>query len=626
MDKDQEEMLREFFQLKEENRLLNEEKESLYRDRELAGELGKTLLQQNKELETKLEELSIEHHDIVMKLEEMKQENYSLKSKLETQARSKDHHLYEIENIQKEYEQTKMMDQLTNDKKLKELKKEITSLQSEIEKHLLIESQYKEKLEQQEQILENARQINKELQLAANLETDLEEQKQLTTELQTERDCLLMEVTQLKNMHEQLAFDKKAVEEKFQSIEEEMQERNRQSQLWYNCLQEARQEAGEFKAELDMLKAEIANSNFKNKGNSLFGEVEDKRMELEKKYLSMKTQYDCLVKTHTVTKQHLHKLKNQVAALLQVKGNSADVSQMQRLQQACARKEGELKMLVEKVRALEKQQAENCFTSRLKDFHDAFSDFGDKKDYINFLELMLQDEKKKIEKLQKEIETKTLLQLIESDRVRNTETQLHKAESTGEKFKAENMKLRLKIEELKMKLQQAKSSSGQESDINQGLSKSKSTSAIQKKVVVKRVNLTSNDNSNDTKSSDCVANIEKQAPVKTCNAVESKDNEENDIKENDVCPPKLIPDKKSCSSVQEKQVRFQEKSLDVEGSPEERKENTEPLRTRNEQTNDNIKTQDLKTAGGMEVIEKGQRKAAKVINVGREPKNECAQQ
>lgn len=69
MDKEQEERLREFYQLKEENRLLNEEKESLYRDRELAGELGKTLLQQNKELETRLEEKNNEHHDIVMKME-----------------------------------------------------------------------------------------------------------------------------------------------------------------------------------------------------------------------------------------------------------------------------------------------------------------------------------------------------------------------------------------------------------------------------------------------------------------------------------------------------------------------------------------------------------------------------
>lgn len=58
--------------------------------------------------------------------------------------------------------------------------------------------------------------------------------------------------------------------------------------------------------------------------------------------------------------------------------------------------------------------------------------------------------------MQKEIETKTLLQLIESDRVRNTETQLYKAESNTEKLKAENMKLRLKIEDMKMKLQQGK--------------------------------------------------------------------------------------------------------------------------------------------------------------------------
>lgn len=69
MDKDQEDLLKEFYQLKEENKLLNEEKESLYRDRELAGELGKTLLQQNKELEAKLDEMQTEHHDIIMKME-----------------------------------------------------------------------------------------------------------------------------------------------------------------------------------------------------------------------------------------------------------------------------------------------------------------------------------------------------------------------------------------------------------------------------------------------------------------------------------------------------------------------------------------------------------------------------
>jgi len=50
-----------------------------------------------------------------------------------------------------------------------------------------------------------------------------------------------------------------------------------------------------------------------------------------------------------------------VAALLQVKGNSADVSHMQRLQQECARKEGELKMLIDKVRILEKKQVKYLY-------------------------------------------------------------------------------------------------------------------------------------------------------------------------------------------------------------------------------------------------------------------------
>lgn len=38
-------------------------------------------------------------------------------------------------------------------------------------------------------------------------------------------------------------------------------------------------------------------------------QVEDRRLELERKYLTMQTQHECLLKTHNVTKQHLHKLK-----------------------------------------------------------------------------------------------------------------------------------------------------------------------------------------------------------------------------------------------------------------------------------------------------------------------------
>ena len=47
--------------------------------------------------------------------------------------------------------------------------------------------------------------------------------------------------------------------------------------------QEARLEAGEFKAELENLKAENARRNFGKQGNSLFGEVCCQFMKLETK-------------------------------------------------------------------------------------------------------------------------------------------------------------------------------------------------------------------------------------------------------------------------------------------------------------------------------------------------------
>ncbi|XP_031549338.1 protein Spindly-like isoform X2 [Actinia tenebrosa] len=501
MDKDQENMIKEILQLKEENKLLQEEKANLNNDRELAGELGKTLLEQNKELESKLEEINSEYTSAITKMEEIKQQNHTFRTRLETESRAKEHHIFEIENIkerlQKQFEEESKMTQITNERKVKELRKEIDSLQSDFNKHLMMESQLKEKIEQQDEMLENVRKYNKQLQFAANFETDLEEQRRICTDLQLERDSLVMAMSDLKNIQEQLKFDNRAILEKYESLEEEMQEKIRQAQTWYNCLQEARQEAGELKAELDSLKADVASKNFKEKGNSLFGEVEDRRLELERKYLTMQTQHECLLKTHNITKQHLHKLKNQVAALLQVRGNTADVSQLQRLQKALDRKEGEVKILNIKLNSLEKKQAENSLSGRLKEFHDAFSDFGDKKDYVNFLELQLEDTKKKTADLQKELQTKTLVQLGESERLRHSETQLYNAESNLEKLKTENMRLKLRIEDLRMKLMklqkemktkatgeaEVKPNKTSKQTVKQVMPKSKSMSSINKKIL-----------------------------------------------------------------------------------------------------------------------------------------------
>ena len=64
--------------------------------------------------------------------------------------------------------------------------------------------------------------------------------------------------------------------------------------------------------------------------------------------------------------------------------------------------------------------------------------------------------RKNIAKLNKELQTKTLLQLSETDRLRHTEHQLHISESKVEKLNSENIKLRLKIEDLRIKMQSRK--------------------------------------------------------------------------------------------------------------------------------------------------------------------------
>ena len=45
------------------------------------------------------------------------------------------------------------------------------------------------------------------------------------------------------------------------------------------------------------------------KGNSLFAEVEDRRVEAEKELISAKVQLEALKKKHELTQDHLHKLK-----------------------------------------------------------------------------------------------------------------------------------------------------------------------------------------------------------------------------------------------------------------------------------------------------------------------------
>ena len=60
---------------------------------------------------------------------------------------------------------------------------------------------------------------------------------------------------------------------------------------------------------MEALKLELRGDGHQKKGNSLFGEVDDRRMEIERKMISLKVRYETLEKTHATTQHQLRKMK-----------------------------------------------------------------------------------------------------------------------------------------------------------------------------------------------------------------------------------------------------------------------------------------------------------------------------
>ena len=60
---------------------------------------------------------------------------------------------------------------------------------------------------------------------------------------------------------------------------------------------------------MEALKLEMRGDGHQRKGNSLFGEVDDRRMEIERKMISLKVRYETLEKTHATTQHQLRKMK-----------------------------------------------------------------------------------------------------------------------------------------------------------------------------------------------------------------------------------------------------------------------------------------------------------------------------
>lgn len=74
-------------------------------------------------------------------------------------------------------------------------------------------------------------------------------------------------------------------------------------------IQESKEQNADLNCQLEALKLEMRGDGHQTKGNSLFGEVDDRRMEIERKMISLKVRYETLEKTHATTQHQLRKMK-----------------------------------------------------------------------------------------------------------------------------------------------------------------------------------------------------------------------------------------------------------------------------------------------------------------------------
>ncbi|CAF95409.1 unnamed protein product, partial [Tetraodon nigroviridis] len=340
-----------------------------------AAQAGLDLLNQQMDLQNKLEEQRVE---MTNALEVLEQDKYSLQKEVELKTRmleslQSDFDYMKNQQVQQVQEQQQNLERM-HSTAISELNGKILRLQSSLEESLLNEKQLKHKLEIQTETLNNK----------------MEELSALNERTQSSMTSEMIEV-QMKIL--ELENGKVELEEKLQ----EFQYGEQQLQLAKSSLQRHLEQ------------------------------LEDKRAAMERQLISTKVQYQSLQKQHAFSKQQLQRMKVQIATLMQLQGSRADPAQLERLQSMLSEKNGELQNLMTKLQRLEK--VEMTLKAQSANPTPAETDDGlDETYYTDLLKMKLENAVKDAERLGDELSLQRMKSLSESQRALELERKLFSSE------------------------------------------------------------------------------------------------------------------------------------------------------------------------------------------------------
>ncbi|XP_067854601.1 protein Spindly isoform X2 [Heptranchias perlo] len=419
-------------------------------ERMKAAQYGLELLKNETELDNKLTETA---NEFAAARELLEQEKYSLQREVELKNHMLESLSSDVESI-KQQQKTQLSQQLEqlgriHAREMNELKSKLEKQKSELDEAQLCEKQLRHKLDHQSELLgakcEELRNLSERAQ--ETMSSEVMSLQVENMELEAAKGKLQEDFNEMMYHQEQLELVNSNLQRQVDRLQEEKEEQEKETVSYCNALEKARVVNQDLQIQLDQAQQEARDPN--SKGNSLFSEVEDRRAMMERQLIGLRVQYQSLQKQHAFSRQQLHRMKVQIATMLQIKGLQSDPGQLERLQSMLAQKNNEIQALVVKLRRLEKME----MNYNPGDNHNGVdvSDFGDGQYYVELLKLQIDNAKKENKTLNDELSLQRMKALAESQRVLEVERKFYASERQLKQYQGENMKLRVKLDEMRLK-------------------------------------------------------------------------------------------------------------------------------------------------------------------------------
>lgn len=432
---------------------LKESQEQLHQ----AAQAGLDLLNQQVELQSRLDEQRVE---MTNALEALEQDRYSLQKEVELKTRmleslQSDHDCVKKQQQQQLQEQRHRLER-SHSSALTELNDKLLRLQSSLEESQLQEKQLRHQLEVQSESLSSKVEELRALSERAHtsMTSEMMEVEVRMAELEDVKVELEQTLQQANYRAQQLELTNRTLQRHLEQKTEEKEDREKEAVSYFSALEKCREANRELQVQLDQALQQAQDPN--SKGNSLFAELEDKRADMERQLISMKVQHQSLLKQQVFTKQQLQQMKVHIATLMQLQGARADPVQLERLQAMLCEKNAEIQNLMTKLRHMEKEgmalksQSVNCAPAE----GSGGSGGGHEETYYtDLLKMKLSKAVQESERLGDELALQRMKSLSESQRALELERKLFSSERTLRQAQSDKIRMQLRIEELQQKYQ-----------------------------------------------------------------------------------------------------------------------------------------------------------------------------